>query len=153
MSTPDKRARENRKAQKKREKAQRRWERREQGPGDIPHTTAEEVMGDMRSIDEVMRELEGGSSGARAAASVPTKLFVGGLSYDTTNASLRAAFELHGEVLEASVVTERDTGQSRGFGFVTMSDRKDAPRAIKALDNSDLDGRNIVVNVATERGR
>ncbi len=54
-------------------------------------------------------------------------------------------------VSEASVVTDRDSGHSRGFGFVTMTDRKDAPRAIETLDGSDLDGRNIVVNVATER--
>ena len=150
MSTPDKRARENRKSKKKRDKAQRRWERREAGPGEIEVTTAEEILGKMRSIDEVMAELEGGGP-SRSAAPVPSKLFIGGLSYSTTNASLRAAFEAYGEVLEAVVVMDRDTGQSRGFGFVTMADSKQAPKAIKGMDNTDLDGRNIVVNVATER--
>ena len=48
---------------------------------------------------------------------------------------------------------DRETGRSRGFGFVTMADRKDAQRAIKSLDGSDLEGRNIAVNVATERQR
>lgn len=151
MSTPDKRARENRRAQRKREKAERRWERRAAGPQEVLETTAEEVIGEIRSIEEVMLELEGGGSSARSAAPVPTKLFVGGLSYDTTSASLRAAFEVYGEVAEAAVITDRDTGRSRGFGFVTMADRKEAPRAIKALDSSDLDGRTIIVNVATER--
>lgn len=151
MSTPAKRARESKKARKKQEKAQRRWEKREQGAGDIPLTTAEEVVGPMRSIDEVMRSMQEGPSSARSAAPIPTKLFVGGISYDTDRDGLRAAFEEFGEVLDAVVVTDRDTGQSRGFGFVTMADHKDAARAIKALDGSELDGRGIAVNVANER--
>lgn len=152
MSTPDKRARENKRAKKKREKEARRWERRERGSREVTSMTAEEYVGNLRSIDDVMAELEGGGpSGGRSAAPVPTKLFVGGLSYDTNNASLRAAFEKFGEVSEAVVITDRDSGRSRGFGFVTMADRKDAPRAIKTLDGSELDGRHIVVNVATER--
>lgn len=152
MSTPDKRARENRKALKKRLKEQRRWERRERGPQEVEVTTAEEIYGQMRSVEEVMVELEGGKSeDGRSAPSVPSKLFVGGLSYGTTKTELRAAFEAYGPVLDAVVITDRNTGHSRGFGFVTMADRKDATRAIKGLDSSDLDGRRIVVNVATER--
>ena len=56
-----------------------------------------------------------------------------------------------GEVSDAVVIEDRDTGRSRGFGFVTMADRKDASKAIDAMDGSELDGRTIVVNVATER--
>ena len=152
MSTPEKRAREKKKAQKKREKEMRRWEKREQGPGDIEVVSAEDIAGGMRSIEEVMQELEGGGPAvSRSAPSVPAKLFVGGLSYSTTNESLRAAFEAFGQVVEAVVITDRDTGRSRGFGFVTMADRKDAPKAINGLDGTELDGRSIVVNVATER--
>lgn len=157
MSSPEKRARENRKAKKKREKEQRRWEKRERGASEIEVVTAEEVVGEMRSIEEVMAQLDGGAGSTarggsdRGAASVPAKLFVGGLSYDTSDDGLKKAFEKYGEVAEAIVITDRDTGRSRGFGFVTMADRKDAPKAIKGLDGTDLDGRTIVVNVATER--
>ena len=80
------------------------------------------------------------------------KLFVGSLSWDTTGAALEEAFKAYGEVEEAIIVKDRDSGQSRGFGFVTMANRKDAPKAIEALHDSELDGRRIVVNVATERG-
>lgn len=153
MSTPAKRARENKKARKKQDKAERRRQKREEGPGEIELTTAEEVTGPMRSIEEVMREMQsgGGPSSARSAAAIPVKLFVGGLSYDTNDESLRKAFEEFGEVLEAVVINDRDTGQSRGFGFVTMADRKDGPKAIKAMDGADLDGRTIAVNVASGR--
>jgi len=156
MSTPDKRAREKKKAQKKREKEMRRWEKRDRAPEEVEIVSAEEIAGGMRSIEEVMADLEGGDphtsrSAGRSASTIPTKLFVGGLSYDTTTAGLRKAFEEYGPVSDAAVITDRDTGRSRGFGFVTMADRKDAPKAIKGLDGKELDGRRIVVNVATER--
>ena len=152
MSTPDKRARENKKARKKREKEQRRWEKRMQGTGEVEVVSQAEVVGDLRSIEEVMADLaDGGPTASREAVTVPTKLFVGGLSYDTTSAGLRAAFEKFGPVDDAAVIKDRDTGQSRGFGFVTMTDRKDAPKAIQALDGEELDGRRIAVNVATDR--
>ncbi len=154
MSSPEKRAREAKKLQKKREREARRWEKRERGTEEIPVVTAEDVVGNLRSIDDVMKELEGGSSSgesSRGAASIPARLFVGGLSYDTTSESLGRAFEEFGEVADAHVVRNRDTGESRGFGFVTMADRRDAPKAIDGLNDTELDGRTIVVNVATER--
>jgi len=80
-------------------------------------------------------------------------LYVGNLSYDTTNDSLRAAFEEFGTVTDAKVITDRETGRSRGFGFVEMSDGGE--EAIAALNGKELDGRTIVVNEArprTERG-
>lgn len=76
------------------------------------------------------------------------KLFVGGLSWDTTESSLRTAFEAYGPVTEAAVITDRDTGRSRGFGFVTMSAPASATVAIEQMDGADLDGRSIRVSVA-----
>ncbi|MEO0326677.1 MAG: RNA-binding protein [Myxococcota bacterium] len=153
MSTPDKRAREKRKAERKREKDERRWERRERETAGVEIISAEEAAGTLPTIAEAMQDFEGGTlaSPGEGAPTMPTKLFVGGLSYNTDNAGLRAAFEAHGAVVEAVVVTDRDTGRSRGFGFVTMADRKDAPGAIDKLHRSELDGRQIIVNVATER--
>jgi cold-inducible RNA-binding protein len=79
------------------------------------------------------------------------KLFVGGLSWDTTDAGLRKAFESYGEITEAKVITDRDTGRSRGFGFVTFSRDEDAKTAISKMDGTSLDGRTLKVNEAQER--
>ncbi len=76
------------------------------------------------------------------------KLYVGNLSYETTGTSLETAFVQIGQVEEAVVVQDRDTGRSRGFGFVTMATEEDAAEAIQRLDGSSLDGRNIKVNEA-----
>ena len=149
----DKRDREARKARKKRDKAERRMERRERGPGEVEIVTAEEVLGVIPSVAEAMHDMEIRASSPTAAHAIPCRLFVGGLSWDTTADSLRVAFGEYGEISDSSVVTDRDSGRSRGFGFVTFADRKDAARAIKSLDGSELDGRRIVVNVATERAR
>lgn len=81
------------------------------------------------------------------------KLFVGGISWNTGDAELRQAFESFGEVLEATVVTDRQTGRSRGFGFVSFSDDESAAKAMSELDGTDLDGRNIRVNEAHDRPR
>lgn len=80
------------------------------------------------------------------------KLFVGGLSWDTSDQSLGDAFAVHGEVTEAKVITDRETGRSRGFGFVTFVDAAAADAAIAQLDGSMLDGRNVRVNEAQQRG-
>ena len=77
------------------------------------------------------------------------KLYVGNLSFDTSSNDLREAFEQHGTVNSADVVADRDTGRSRGFGFVEMSNG--AEEAIKALDLSELQGRKITVNEARPR--
>lgn len=79
------------------------------------------------------------------------KLFVGGLSWDTDDASLRQAFEAFGEVSDAKVITDRETGRSRGFGFVTLTEDGAAEQAIADMDGTDLDGRTIRVNEAQER--
>jgi len=79
-------------------------------------------------------------------------IYVGNLSYDTDDAGLRAAFEAHGEVTRAQVIQDRDTGRSRGFGFVEMPSLEEANAALQALDGSVLDGRTLKVNEAKPRG-
>jgi cold-inducible RNA-binding protein len=80
------------------------------------------------------------------------KLFVGGLSWDTTDDGLRQAFASYGEITEAKVITDRDTGRSRGFGFVTFVQDEDAKTAISKMDGTSLDGKTIKVNEAQEKG-
>jgi RNA recognition motif-containing protein len=79
------------------------------------------------------------------------RLYVGNISYTTTEDELRDLFVAHGEVVEAKVVYDRDTGRSRGFGFVEMAEDSGADAAIAALDGQEFGGRNIRVNVANER--
>ena len=79
------------------------------------------------------------------------RLFVGGLSWGTDDEGLRRAFEQFGEVDDVRVITDRETGRSRGFGFVTILDDSAATNAIEEMDGSELDGRTIRVNVAQER--
>jgi cold-inducible RNA-binding protein len=86
----------------------------------------------------------------------PTKgkgmnIYVGNLSYDTTEQGLRAAFEGYGDVASVSIITDRQTGQSRGFGFVEMPDRSEALAAIDGLNEQELDGRRLRVNEARPR--
>ena len=82
-----------------------------------------------------------------------TKLFVGSLSWNTTSNELRDAFAACGDVVDAKVITDRDTGRSRGFGFVTYESEQGATRAIETLDGSMLDGRSIRVDRANDRPR
>jgi RNA recognition motif-containing protein len=78
------------------------------------------------------------------------KLFVGGLAWATDSDGLKSAFAEFGEVVEAKVITDRDTGRSRGFGFVTFADDSAAKEAM-SLNGTDLDGRTIRVDSATDR--
>lgn len=73
---------------------------------------------------------------------------MGNLTWGTTNDSLRDLFTQYGEVTDANVVTDRQTGRSRGFGFVEMSQDADGEKAIEALNGTDFDGRSLVVNKA-----
>jgi RNA recognition motif-containing protein len=82
---------------------------------------------------------------------VSTKLFVGSLPWSVNDDKLKEAFEEHGSVVSAKVVMDRTTGRSRGFGFVEMGSADEASKAIKALNDSELGGRNIVVNEAKSR--
>src|ERR1700743_3023373 len=78
-------------------------------------------------------------------------IYVGNLSFQTTEQDLEAAFAAYGQVERAQLVKDRDTGKSRGFGFVEMSDDAGADRAIEALNGSQLDGRSLTVNEARPR--
>jgi RNA recognition motif-containing protein len=80
-----------------------------------------------------------------------TKLFVGNLSFNTTENDLQDAFAAHGTVTEANLMMDRATGRPRGFGFVTMSSPEEAQNAINALNGANLDGRNLTVNEARPR--
>jgi RNA recognition motif-containing protein len=80
-----------------------------------------------------------------------SKLYVGGMSLSTTSENLRTHFEQCGTVVSAAVVTERDSAQSRGFGFVEMSSDAEAQGAIATLNQKPLDGKELTVNVAKSR--
>jgi RNA recognition motif-containing protein len=80
-----------------------------------------------------------------------SKLFVGGLAWATTEESMREHFEACGDVVDVKIITDRESGRSRGFGFVTYGDGDGASAALDSLNGSDLDGRSIRVEAATER--
>ncbi|KZV53374.1 glycine-rich RNA-binding protein [Dorcoceras hygrometricum] len=87
-----------------------------------------------------------------AAADVEFRCFVGGLAWATTDQSLEQAFSQFGDVIESKVINDRETGRSRGFGFVTFKDEQAMRSAIEEMNGQDLDGRNITVNEAQSRG-
>jgi RNA recognition motif-containing protein len=77
-----------------------------------------------------------------------TKLFVGNLSFNTTENDLHDAFAAHGTVIEANLMVDRMSGRSRGFAFVTMSSPEEAQKAIEAMNGATLDNRTLTVNIA-----
>lgn len=79
------------------------------------------------------------------------RLFVGNLSFAVSDLELKQTFEPYGEVVSASIVVDRETGNSRGFAFVEYTNSEAAQLAIESLDGSSLQGRNLAVNVARER--
>lgn len=79
------------------------------------------------------------------------KLYVGNLSFRTEEEGLRALFSNHGEVTEVAVITDRETGRSRGFAFVTMSDDESARKAIEAVNGTEFEGRTLNINEARPR--
>lgn len=79
------------------------------------------------------------------------KLFVGGLSFNTDQDGLRRGFESFGDIVEAVVIADRETGRSRGFGFVTFSNATEGRAAVQGMDGKELDGRSVSVNEAQER--
>ena len=81
------------------------------------------------------------------------KLFVGGLSWNTTDEGLKSAFDAFGEIEEAKVVLDRDTGRSRGFGFVTFTEEPMAIKAMEEMNGAELEGRNIRVDQAHDKQR
>nr|GMC49228.1 glycine-rich RNA-binding protein-like [Ipomoea batatas] len=87
-----------------------------------------------------------------ASADVEFRCFVGGLAWATTERTLDDAFGQYGEILESKIINDRETGRSRGFGFVTFKDEHAMRDAIEAMNGQSLDGRNITVNEAQSRG-
>ncbi len=78
-------------------------------------------------------------------------IYVGNLSYDTTDEELRGLFAEHGEVVNVNIITDRETGRPRGFGFVEMADAEQGKVAIEQVNGRDLGGRNLTVNEAKPR--
>ena len=146
-----KQQRESDKAKKKREKAKKREQRREQGPEEFEIIAAEDITGRLPTTTEAMLAMEERSRAPRVSAGVPCRLFVGSLNWDTSVENLREVFGKFGSIIDAAILTDRNTGRSRGFGFITFANRKDGARAVEHLDGYEIDGHNIVVNVATER--
>ncbi|XP_044491073.1 glycine-rich RNA-binding protein GRP2A-like [Mangifera indica] len=87
-----------------------------------------------------------------ASADVEFRCFVGGLAWATTDHALEQAFSAYGDVVESKIINDRETGRSRGFGFVTFRDEKSMRDAIEGMNGQNLDGRNITVNEAQNRG-
>ncbi|KAM7470764.1 hypothetical protein LguiA_008947 [Lonicera macranthoides] len=85
-------------------------------------------------------------------ADVEYRCFVGGLAWATTDRSLEEAFSQYGEIIDSKIINDRETGRSRGFGFVTFKDEQSLRDAIEGMNGQDLDGRNITVNEAQSRG-
>ncbi len=81
------------------------------------------------------------------------RIYVGNMSFSTTEEALREAFEQHGSVDNVTIVTDRDTGRPRGFGFVEMGNNEEAQRAIDGLNGTELDGRTLTVNEARPQER
>ena len=145
--TGGKRAREAERDRKNREKAERLRRNRElRGRGDdiapaaapLPEVKLEDI------VLGVPPRPKRGTVG-------PVKLFVGGLSWDTLSDGLRGAFSKFGPIVEATVIIDRDTGRSRGFGFVTFERPSDADECVKQMHGAELDGRTLKVNLAEAR--
>jgi hypothetical protein len=149
----NKRQREQQQARKQQDKEHRRAMRREHGPSQPEIVSAASVVGHLPSTEEALRNMQRRAEAPRGVATIPCRLFVGGLGTVVTEAELREAFGAFGEIADCIVMIDRATGLSRGFGFVTMANRKEAGAAVEALDGSEINGRRIGVNVATDRAR
>ena len=90
---------------------------------------------------------------SQAGESMGLKLFVGGVSYDASEEELREIFSAHGKLKEVHIATDRETGRSKGFAFITFSSKKDGLAAIKALHESKIHGRKISVQESNPGGR
>jgi hypothetical protein len=139
---------------KKREKEERLRRNREmRARGLDPDLTDETIASEVSSLPEVKLEdvVIGVASRPRQANFGPIEVFVGGLSSRTTAADLRTSFAQFGELADAVVITDRSTGQSRGFGFVSYRTTAAADAAIKAMHGAELDGHPLRVNRADAR--
>ena len=135
-----------RKKKEKQEQLRRNRAMRPQGAG-AEIVAAQEVLPEVKLEDIVI----GVPPRPKRGSVGPTKLFVGGLSWDTTSDGLRAAFARFGAIVEATVIPDRETGRSRGFGFVTFENPRDADEAVKEMSGAELDSRTLKVNRAEAR--
>ncbi|MED6130603.1 hypothetical protein PIB30_002195 [Stylosanthes scabra] len=113
----------------------------------LSQATTRKIASDFCSINSVFRSVR------RMSNAPSSKLFIGGVSYSTDEQSLREVFGKYGDVVDARIIVDRDSGRSRGFGFITYSSVEEASSAIQALDGQDLHGRRVKVNFASERPR
>ena len=102
-------------------------------------------------LDPVVGNIWKTRDSQKESITMSSKLFVGNLSFNTTENELQDAFAAHGTVLETNLMMDRATGRPRGFGFVTMGSPEEAQKAIDALNGKDLGGRALTVNVAKPR--
>lgn len=102
----------------------------------------------LRTVFSTLRTF---SSFSNSTSSMSAKLYIGNLAWKTSTESLKSAFSAYGNVEDAIVMTDRETGRSRGFGFVTFSSEQEAQAAINEMSGKDLDGRNIRVDLAAAR--
>ncbi len=114
-------------------------------PSDPPHSLARRF--ECRS----MTMIRPSAASIESKPNMGNRLFVGNLGFDTTDEMLRSAFSEMGEVTDSKVIVDRDSGRSRGFGFVTMATSEQAQQAISQMDGRILDGRQVRVNEALER--
>jgi RNA recognition motif-containing protein len=143
-----KRQREAERDRKKKEKQERlRRNRAMRGSGDGSDLAEPETLPEVKLEDVVI----GVAAQPRRNTIGPVKLFVGGLSWNTSSDDLRTAFARFGAIQEATVIMDRTTGRSRGFGFVSFENAADAAEAVKQMNGADLDGRTLKVNNAESR--
>jgi hypothetical protein len=144
-----KRQREAERDRKKKDKQERlRRNRAMRGSGgDVSDVAEPELLPEVKLEDIVI----GVAAQPRRNTIGPVKLFVGGLSWNTTSDELRTAFSKFGAIQEATVIMDRTTGRSRGFGFVSFENAADASEAVKNMNGADLDGRTLKVNNAESR--
>ena len=150
-----KRRREAERERKSREKGERARQRRADSTGEVEIASVADIQTAAvnATVEGVLADgtILTGEDPNGASSGPPCRLFVGGLSWDTTAVELRKAFADVGEVVDAVIVMDRDTGDSRGFGFVTMADRRAASKAMRELGGHELDGRPIRIDMATDR--
>jgi RNA recognition motif-containing protein len=139
-----KRQREANKSQKKKVKMEKRRQRRESGPADVG-VQEREALPEVK-LEDIL--ISGVAPRPQRSSRGPGKLFVGGLGRHTSDTELREAFSKFGPLLEAIVMTDRMTGESRGFGFVTFERSEDAHVALKELNGTEVDGGRLRIDHA-----
>jgi len=154
-NTQAKRGREAERDRKRQEKQERARQRRADGGDGVPIGSVADIQSAAfnEHVEGVLADgtVLNGRENDTQSSGQPCRLFVGGLGWDTTADDLRKLFAAAGGVVDVIIMLDRDTGDSRGFGFVTMADRRSATKAMRELSGYELDGRSIRIDMATER--